>query len=196
MALFPLFFDTVNKKLVRSEVDASEVTLPPLNQEDGLEIDLTVLRRISNYAPFFSKLNIAGYSLRVSIGTAGVENAFQDTWSTKNGDTTFTGELNLATAAISALANGTAQYLEITIGNGTLYYRGQFPTKIMKSVYLAGALTEPAGDTALGKSEANRNYVRKSGRAGEGFTLMSEDGLKTVIIYLHNDGSVRMEPIT
>lgn len=196
MALFPLFWDVRNNKLVQSEADGGEVKLPDLYQEDGMELALTVLKRISSSYPFFEKITVSGYDLVVSVGTAGTVNAQKSSgWTLTNNNTTYTGNVDLATAEISALADGTEQFVELKLNNGTINYRGQFKTRIYKSVATAGALVPVAGDTALSTNQAKRLFVLKEMDPGEGIIWQSPSGRK-FLEYVDDAGAKQFTEIT
>ena len=166
--------------------------LPDIHQEDSLAIDLSVVNRI-NFAtpPYFSLVNIANYALQISIGTPGVVNASQNVWTTNGDNTVFSGVLALNTAGINALLNGASQTFEIRLLNLTNYYRGHATVRYRKSIALAGTLSVPAGDTALGKIEAAEMYMPYELPAGRGITMVSADGAQKQLLYLDNDGTPR-----
>jgi len=197
MALLDLYFDLQTKRLVFSETNGRSIALPDLYREDKFTIAFRALKRIRAIGnPIFQRVNLAGYSLTISIGSADAPLAQASSWVLYDSDTLLTGTLDLQTAGINALSDGATSLFEIKLSSGTEPYRGQFTAIIRKSVATSGALNPVVADTAIGVAEADRTYMRKSGRAGEGFTLKSEDGLQNVFCYLHNDGSVRWEPVT
>ena len=195
MALLSLFFDVTSCKLVRGLHDASVFSLPEFHQEDTLTIEVTPVKRVGwIFPPFFGYVGIGGYSLYAAIGSAGTVLASQD----EGGFTkdvayhTFTGSINLNTAGINALADGTEKTFELRLFDGTNYYRCQSLCRIRKSVALAAALATTPSDVALGAKTADALYMRKKGKPGEGVELTSEDGTKSALIWLDNDGTIRI----
>lgn len=198
MALLPIYFDTVTKGLVLSRTSGTPVSLPFLNQEDAIRIEFTAVKRIALIGTPLEVIILTGYSLTISIGSAGTILAAANPGDfTINADNTvLTGTLDLNTSGINALANGAEQTFEIKLSNATERYRGQFAVQIFKSVNLAASVQPVVNDTALGRLEALRTYMKKEGDAGEGFILTSQDGAKKSFQYLHNDGSLRSEPLS
>ncbi len=197
--LLPINFVTNQRTLAFSESDPSQVNLPRFYQEESPLIGFKALRRLTQMqAPFMEKLLLTGYSLQISIGTAGTVHAAQNAWTISADNYELQGALNLNTSGINtalAAANPSALTFEIRLFDGTNYFRGAFPVLVYKSVALAAALVPPAGDTALGALEAKRIYMKKEGEPGEGFILTSADGLRQGLCYWHNDGSWRAEGI-
>lgn len=197
MVLLPLYFDVVSKTLVFSETNPRTFRLPDLYEEDKISIEFRALKRVrETVSPFFERVTLAGWSLEISVGSAGTILANATSWSISDSNTLLTGTLDLATAGISALPSGTSKTFEIKLSTGGFPYRGQFDCTIYKSVSIASSLSPVVNDTALGVLEADRTYLRKEGRAGEGILLTSDDGLAKGLLYWHNDGSFRAEAVT
>lgn len=198
MAILSLYFDVQSKQLVFSEANPRTYRVPDLQEEDKIEIAFRALKRVrETVSPFFERLNLAAYSLEISVGSANSILANAASWTISDSNTLLTGILDLATAGISGLADGAVKTLEIKLSSGgTVTYRGQFSVTIRKSVSIAASLNPVVNDTALGVLEADRTYLRKEGRAGEGLLLTSDDGLARGLLYWHNDGSFRAEAVT
>lgn len=195
-ALLPLFFVPNTGKLVYGETSPEPFSIPDLYQEDQLRISLVALNRISQISPFFERINLNGYSLTISVGTAGTVRAQQATF-TLDATGALVGSLDLNTAAITALADGASQKFEIILTNGaTTKHRAQWPVTIRKSVSISGALVSPPADTALGRLEALRTYVLKEGASGDGVILTSPDGSKKGYLYWGDDNALHAEPIS
>lgn len=201
MASLNLFFETITKSLAGGLNLPLGLQLPALRQEESLSLSISAITQISQFtAPLYELKTLTGCSCRVSVGTAGssLAEAGPSDFTVDVTGTKFNGTLNLNTAGINALTDRqSGVYFEILIteASGATFGR-RFPVFIEKAVYLAGTLTVPAGDTALGKLEAARTFVKKEGAAGDGFILTSEDGTRKGILYWHNDGSFRAEPIS
>jgi len=196
MAFLTLFFDTVNKHLVRSETNPGQFVLPEITQEDALDIELTPLKRISYVsAPFFQRHLTSGLALEISVGTAGVKNATQATWSEINNGATFSGSVDLDTAGIGALADGASQKFEIMLTGANGKYRGIFNVVYRKSVNLSASLNPVVNDTALGRLEAARRFVPQVMAPGQSIQWTTESG-RTFLMYFSNDGVMQTPEMT
>ena len=197
MALLNLYFDLQTKRLVFSETNGRSAIIPDLYREDSFTIAFRALKRLRTIGtPLFERVNLAGYSLTISIGSADNALAQATSWTLSDSDTLMTGTLNMPTAGINALADGASSLFEIKLSSGTEAYRGQFGVVIRKSVATSGAIVSVIADVALGVAEADRTYVRHEGRPGEAIVLTSDDGLVKAILRVDNDGSCRFERIT
>jgi hypothetical protein len=202
MALVDLYLDVKTGTFVKSILDASPFNLPDRYQEDSLEINLWLYSR--DYTVYtgnlFTILPLSGYDCFVSVGDAGTVMASQATFTKVNNNQTFSGVLDLNTTLINtalSAANPTAKTFEVRVlKSGTIYHRVQKPLNIYKSVALAAAVTTPATSAALSKTEAAATYLPYELPAGRGIVLTSEDGTQKGMIYMHNDGSVRLPGIT
>lgn len=196
MALLPLYWDVVNKRFVFSETNPRHFMLPELHQEDSITIEFRALKKIREaMLPFFEVVTLSGYDLLLSVGSAASILASAGSWVPSSDNKTLSGTLDLNTAGINALADGTAQIFEVRLFDGTNYYRGQTSCTIRKSVATTGTLQAVVNDIALGKREASRTYVKKEMAAGEGILWQSASGRKW-IEYMHDDGSKRVEEVT
>lgn len=189
------YFDLLSKELAATPQGPTGLQLPPFGQEEIIPLCIGVIRRISEFdAPLFESVQIAGWTLRASIGPVGTAHVTQNTFNVVQNR--FEGTLNLNVAAINALTDQQQGiYLDLLFNSGSEPYRRRFDVRIEKAVWLAGALVAPAGDLALGVLEADRKYVKKEMAAGESILWKSADSTKLAIQYLHDDGSPRMEPI-
>lgn len=194
MALLNLYFDTQSKRLVFSETQPTPFTLPDLHQEDSPTIEFRALKRIrQSTSPFFERISLSGYDLLISVGIAGTIYASAGSWISSDGNTLLTGRLDLNTAGINSLADGTEVIFEIRLFDGVGYYRGQQTCRVRKSVATSGVLQPVVNDQALGKVEASRTYVPIQGCTG--FTMIDEvDG--TEMIVRLKGGSLLAEPIS
>jgi hypothetical protein len=197
MSFLRLVNDLSSQRFVFGYNAPEDFTLPKLKQEDILYIAYQAVTPTSDLLAPHRLLNLSGYSLTISIGTAGDPLAQQATFTPSADNFTLTGSLSLNTSGIALLDDGASTILEAQLSLGsTAIHRTQQGVKIAKAINVAGALVAPAGDTALGRIEADRLFVRQRGDVGQGFILRSEDGTKEMICYLHNDGSFRTELIT
>lgn len=196
-SLLPICFVTNRGQLAYGPGNATTLELPPLYQEDGVPIEFSAVKRLYETSPIFESIPLTGYALKISIGSAGNILATQETWSLNSAGTTLSGTLDLNTAGIAALGSPAQTVtFEIRLSGSSGFFRGQFPVTIWKSVALVSSLNPVVTDTALGRLEAARTYMRKQGAPGEGFILVSADGNKQCFEYLHNDGSRQSTPLT
>lgn len=194
MALLSLNFETQSKRLVFSETQPVQFTIPDLHQEDSPTIEFRALKRVRlNSAPFFERVSLSGYDLLISVGIAGTIYASTSTWTASDGNTLLTGRLDLNTAGISALTDGTECIFEVRLFDGTGYFRGQQTCVVKKSVATTGTLQAVVNDIALGKREASRTYVPQDGATG--FTMVDEVTGQKMIIHCVN-GMLLADPIS
>jgi len=199
MALLTLFYEATSKSLAAARNLPLGYQLPALRQEDIVSLELSILKSISEFSQTPNELvNLTGYSARVSLGTAASVLASQNTFTIDATATKLTGLLNLNTAGVNALTDRQSGiYLELLFTEPGGGISGQrFPVFIEKAVFMSGTVVAPPSDVALGRLEAQRTYVAKEGAAGEAQIFTSADGLKKIIKYAHNDGSMREEPIS
>lgn len=192
-----LFLVTNEKRFVVSVTNQAPYVLPALNTEDGIPIQLSALKRISTSPSNpFERISLQGFSLFVSVGTAGTVLASQNVWSISSDGYSLAGTVDLNTVGINALADGASVTFEARLSDGGPPWRVQQTVTIKKSVALSTAIVTPVTEAALGVLQAQRTYMRKEGLPGEGYILTSADGLKQEFNYLHNDGSHRAELIS
>lgn len=200
MALIDLYYDTTTKDLVHGLNGPGGFTLPPLRQEEGVDLSLTVLKRIKfvGSGGLYQRMNMTGHSLQLSVSdvTAVATVLAGQSYSPVDAELgKFEGVLPLNTAGINALSDGAKVYFEIRLFNGSYYVSGRrFLTTVEKAVAAAGSPQPIAGDTALGSLEASRTYVRKEMAAGEGIIWTSPSGAQW-IQFMHDDGTLHLEPI-
>src|SRR5262245_6587036 len=146
-ALLPLFLDIVNRRFVISQVNPDTFTVPTLYQEDSYPIEFVALIPTgSQYVPIYNRLNLQGYDLTVSVGSAGTLNAQASAWTTNPENTSLTGTLAMNTAGINGLADGDSQIFEVRLFDGTNYIRHQQNIVVRKSVAVTGALVPAVND--------------------------------------------------
>jgi hypothetical protein len=198
MPAIDLYLDIDTKNLLQGLNRSVPFQLPDLHQEDRYVFNVyPVKRRSYAAAPYFSYIGANGWQAKLSIGTAGVINAFVDLITLTANSNGITGSaLNLDTAAITALTDGAEQIFEVRLTDGVNPYRAQQRIKIRKSVYTSGALNPVQNDTALGSNEAKSTYVAKELGPGEGIIFNSEDGTQRRFLFLGNDGQIRWPALT
>lgn len=199
--LLPIIFDTKSSRLVFSETDSSGVILPDLYQEDGVYIAFQAVKQINRtQLPFFEKIPLSGYALRISVGVAGnpYAQATPGDFVLSSDGYVYNGNLNLNTAEVDAAFSSATFFdttLEIFLSSGSTVHRGQFSVKIRKAIHTTGALVPVATDRALGAQEADRTYVRKEAAAGD-YEVKTTPSGRRFAFYAHDDGTFRGEEIT
>lgn len=194
MALLDLYFDTARKKLVRSLTDSSDFALPEFHQEDKIALSLRACKLIDQFnVPSFEQISLAGYSMQISVGLADDVYATQSSWTLDSTNYVLSGVLDLATAEITALADGTEVKFEIILSEATpSTFRGIFPVRIRKSVVLTSSLLPVPVGNALSEEKAAVIYLPRSGIRS--FTMVDDDGV-TYLVRIVN-GDLRCEAIT
>lgn len=160
--LLPINFIVNQKILCLSETNPAKILLPAFYQEETIGIRFKALKYISHTFPFLQKLNLSGYALQISVGSAGSIKANAITWTPAENNTALEGDLALNTADINtALGSNNEIQLtfEINFKLAGLPYIAQFPITVKKRVALAAALVPVDGDSALGSLEAKRTYA-------------------------------------
>ena len=193
----PIILDVVTKRLVLSYRDATIFTLPPFQNTECIPIAFCAVKQVSIFRqPIFEKIPLAGYSLQISIGSAGTVLAAQNTFTLSSDGYALTGVLDLNTAGISGCADGANALFEIRLFEGTHLTYAQTSVTLCKSVYTTGVLVPVPTDTALGLLEARRMFPMRDGAAGDGLIFTSADGSKRIFAYCDNAGSFQTVPLT
>lgn len=203
MAQFDLYVDTYSGELVQGVANPTITQLPRLTQGDTISFRVYLLARTTTYplATPYTVVNNAALTLKMGIGpktgTAGSTLYTQQfTWAKDAQNQYFFADLPLNTAGITSLigaAETGSAFFEIE------YTQNGFPTTVLqKAVTLqaevieTGTITTPPGQTAMTVEEANALFLK---RTNSGFYLLNETtGLK-VFVYLHDDGTVHMDPV-
>lgn len=196
MALLDLYWNLTENNLVRGLLDTTPFSLPTLVQENSPTLRWNLLKRVSWYIgeSQFSRIAFSGYALNVSVGSANNPLAAQSSWTPTGDGYTVEAALNLNTAGINALtADPSQQTFEARLSDGSNFYSLSIKCSIVKAVTLASSLVPVAGDTALGKAEANLLYVKKQGIL-ELVINDSSTGIPHMIRVV--DGSLLCDPIT
>lgn len=211
MAQIDLFIDTgasnAAAALVASMTDNTPATVPQLVQGDTPTLRIWLLVRTATYpsvAPLFTLVPTSGLSLEVAIGDKkGNTTKYytqQFTWTANPSSDPalqyWTATLPLNTADITTLigANSSAistlevKYLASALPTTVL----SAPVTIQAAVIKAGALTVPAGQTAISAEEVNASFLKRTIQGA--ITLVSEDGTKSGVIYWDNDGTFHADP--
>lgn len=208
MGLLKILVNRSTGQLVKSVARPEQYVLPPLVQGDTLSIEFSLVE--DNPAlglGVVSLVNLASYSLKIGLGPqpTGDETktpiALQNTWTLDSNQTTYIGDLSLATAEVKAfLGTETAKqaWFEIEVRNSsTGFYETVYGTQItLRAHLIIGTSVVPIpGDTALGSVEAAATYVPRYGTVGGSILLISEDGLTKILLYAGNDGTFHADPV-
>jgi hypothetical protein len=204
MAQFDIFIDTNSQTVVRGFTDSTTVPLPAFVQGDTPTLRIWPLVRTVNFlgpTPY-AFLGTAGLTLQVAIGdrigNTTVYYTQQFTWVADALAQSFSAQLPLNTAAITTLLGATSQastWFEVK------YLSGGLPTTVLDAsinvqaaVIKVGAVTIPAGATAISAEEVNASCLK---RTISGVVILKNDNTgKQVAMYLSDDGTVHFDPIS
>jgi hypothetical protein len=199
---YNIYVNVTDETLGSSETSGTGGKLPPFTVGDTIPLKIAIVERTGT-APtaVFSVVDPTGYSLKVSIGVpaaTGATPAAQQTSWTVAGNY-FTGSLALNTAAIvAAVSAGTALFfeIEVSVGGGEYQTIYQSTCTVRKEVNPTSSTAPTPAEEFYTKNEANQVFVRRAMGAGDAIVWQSQDGTQRAIQYLHNDGSLRFEPLT
>ncbi len=198
MGLLPINLDVARRKFIISANNEDEFLIGQVYQEDILQIEFNAYKPTGNvYGPNrYERVSLTGYALEICLAaSAGPPLATASTFTISADGYTLSGDFYLNTAGISALSDGAALIWETNLSLAGKPHRAQQIVTYKKSACIASSLIPLPGDTALGTLSADRTYVRKQGRAGEGFVLMSADATKQIFCYCDNDGAFKADQI-
>lgn len=199
MSALNLYIDRQNKKLV--DYNGSVVSLPALFQGNVVDLKIAILDPTgSKTGARYSLVNAGSYGLRVSVGatptgTAGGPTplALQNSFTWNASDSTFSGSLELNTAAIDShigTAASAVAYFEVN-----LTLAGNRTTVLQEAITLR-AVVDEATTTAptptesyFTNNESLALFVKKVGNAGEVIVLKSPNGVYGREIGVADDGS-------
>lgn len=202
MAATPLalFFDLDGKTLVSSDTNASSYSLPAFFKGDTVPLEITLLKRTSNYpnnysgSPPFTKISVAGLGLKVALGPIGTTPTIIATsWTQDTTNNKLTGTLYIdptAAATILGSAAVASTIFEVEAYDGTYYTVFQDTCTLRAELIASGTPgPAPAGDRYLTYSEALSLFARLLGEAGQTITLTSPDGTRQRVLGVNNDGT-------
>lgn len=205
MATWDLYIDTNSGTVVTSLTNSTPVdSLPTFVQGDTPTLRVFLLIRSATY-PLnpYTIMSTAGITLQLAIGDkrGDLTNLYtqQFTWTTDSGNTYFAASLPLNTAAITALLGVNTPTAITTLE--IKYLSGSLPTTVLEipitinaAVNKPGAITVPAGQTAISAEEVKASYLQ---RTIHGPIYLVNDNIgKKVALYLGDDGTVHMDPVT
>jgi hypothetical protein len=201
MAEHNLYIDIDRGEPVLGAADTSIAALPPFVQGDTLNLRIWLLKDFSRTTSF-TTIPVAGLTLQVALGTkVGNSTLYytqQFTWtpSTDLGQPYFSALFPMNTAALDTLLGGSSSTLcwfEVKMISDAL------PVTVLSkqvtveaAVIKEGALTVPAGLTALSAEAANAMYV-KIIHTGH-FYLMNANGYG-IDMWVDTDGTLHSDPI-
>ena len=190
MAEHVLYIDCDRAKSVQGSANSGEKPLLKFVQGDTPHLKIYLLQgydRIAAYTPIPTVGITLEVALGIRIGNDSEIYAAQYTW-TPSAD--LSDPYFEATAADSALA-----YFEVK------YFRDAVPTtvlseqvKIWAAVIKADSVVPVAEPTPLSAEVANATYLARTVQGV--IRLVSEDGLKQADLYLSNDGTFHVDPVT
>jgi len=203
MAEHTLFIDCDRAAAVSSATDSTAKALPKFVQGDTMLLRVYLLQgfsRSSEYVPVPTLDLTIQAALGTRVGNATSYHTQQFTWTASEdlADPYFEAEFPMSTAAITTLlgsADSAFAYFEVK------YIRDGLPTtvlservKVWAAVIKEGGLVEAAVPTPLSVEVANALYLRRT--ISGAIRLVSEDGLKQADLYIDNDGTFHVDPVT
>ena len=195
--LLDIFVNVTERKFVRGITDATGVVFLPFVVGDKYPLAVRLLAR-SSYAAGRDPFTVIAptTSLKVTIGPRAGGAAVAETTSFTTGNNSFLGTLDLSTSEYSAaVAAGTTLDLSISVLESSNYKTVARQTLVQGLGAISSpTLTPLAGGTALSREEAAQLYLTRAGVAGEVKRWVSDDGAKSALEYLHNDGTWHCDP--
>lgn len=200
MGLLKLAIDWQNLTLVNLPGVGSITSIPGLFQSNEKPLRVTVVDPTGNLQIPYSIQDLAGYSMRVSVGDTPTGSSGGPTplalqiltWNVAG--KYFEGTLLLDTPAVDTfigVASARQAYFEVNITGGTgvrdTIYQGTFQLKAVVDE-LTGTVPNPV-NKYLTAAECLAMFTKKVGLAGETIVLKSPDGNKNRELGCNNDGS-------
>ncbi len=206
MALLKLFVDVSRKSFVLSDVNASDFQLPRLVQGDTYSVEITFVEPAPSLGiGRVTKVDCGSYSMRVGIGVTPIASTsvspvvLQTVWTWDSAALKFTGTLALNTADLNT-AMGAVSSKDLTfeielkvVASGFYETMFQGPVTILAELIEDVALVPVAGDSALGRAEANATFVKKRGLPGETFSMVNAEATWEIIFRVDENGTLRTE---
>jgi hypothetical protein len=209
MNALKLFSLVSAQRLVSGRGEMSTFTnlvLPAFTEGDSLPIEFQALSQVGGEVAEI--LPVAGYTLKIGIFTsAGVQLAYQSTWTADALNDVFTGVLNLNDAALTSALSGkvvgetinaffSIQYID-TLGRVATALpasSAQAAIKIAKAAITVGAVTVPPGEVAATLAYVSNACVLNDPGQHRPQIVYSPDGTR-FLFYPDNDGNPHFEPI-
>jgi len=203
-----LYVDTARKVLVASQISTAAVRLPAFVQGDTVSLVVQLLEPnpAGGIVAPYSIIPVSGLTLRIGIGTptaatgSASPGIFQNTFTLDTTLNTFTGTLIITASTVQTLLGSATEgqsTFEIEVSESGNYTTVFQETCTLKAELIEGTATPPAPvDSYMTANETIATFVPKNGSPGIGFTLVSADGLQTILIYCGNDGTLHADPVT
>ena len=210
-----LFNDVANNRLVEGLSSKTVVTLRDSYQGETLSFRIFPVVPIVGavVAPFFSQVSVSNILYRMAIGArAGAESllAAQPTWTAVIGPDAdglsnyLYADLNLNTTAmntaIGSLTTLDTSFFELQFSIASAPWRVgyQAPFRITATVMdVSGAISLPMPAANYPTWEqVGAAFVRRVGWAGENFSMISQDGSKSGLVYWGDDGAFHSDAIS
>lgn len=152
----------------------------------------------------YSLVSVSGLSLVAAVldPSDGTVLATNSTWTEDTSNNTLTGKLDLDTSEMSTFVGSNKSVLvdiefrfsNSTLGEKTVSAKGSGTSgaqTIWKQFNVTGSPTPVPNETFLTEAASKALFVNKTGLAGEGFTLKSPDGTKTILVYCDDNGTLK-----
>ena len=207
MGLLKLYVDVQNNRLVTSTRNPSPFSLPNFVQGDVIPIELYLVEpNVSGgLSTPLSLITSPSYTIKVGIVTVhpstptahAVVTLTADPSLASNGK--YTGSLSMGAAITTLLGSATSvtSTFEIEVTSaGDVRTPIQVSCTVKAQGIASGTPDTPSPDVYPTWTEANNAFVKRTGKSGDGFTLKSPDGTKTILVYCADDGTLHADPVT
>ena len=206
MGLLKLYVDVQNNRLVVSTRNPSPFSLPSFVQGDVIPLELYLVEpNVSGGLSDPLSLILTQYTVKVGIVTPHATTPVASALVTLSADASFatngkyTGSLSMGAGITTLLGSSTSVSstfeIELTL-SGDVRTAVQMGCTVKAQGISSSTPDTPAPDGYPTWNEANSSFVKRTGGAGEGFTLKSPDGTKTGFIWWGDDGTFHADPIT
>lgn len=216
MANFNLYVDIAANALVTSDSDSTAAPLPPLVQGDTPTLNIYLLAKnplaFQSGQSLYTIINNAGLTLHVVIGEKVGNNTdlytSQYVWTPDAQNKFFSATLPLNTAAITTLIGGAAQSPAPgpTYGGPVTfevkYLQAGVPSTVLEVPCIIAAAVDkgagvgpvPPGQTPASVEYVNATFLTR--RIQGQIILVSADGTKQAALYVDNDGTAHLDPLS
>lgn len=193
-----LFVNWLTKLLQVSDSNGGVVTLPEFNKYENVPFEIVIVEPDTSAIgpPRWARIDISNLSLGVAINDTYDDAsplAYQNTFTKDEESNTFTGSLNLNTAALNAWlgsSDSKTGYFEVELqessDNTSKIY--QVAVLVKNSVLQVGATVPSPTDEYYTKAQADQQFVKPVGVAGAQITLTSPGNIYQRILGVTDDG--------
>lgn len=192
-----LFVHQTKKVLQFSDENGGVVTLPAFNKYEQVPFEIVIVEDDTSAVgpPGFARLDVSNLSLSVALNDTlddATPLAYQPTFTKDEEHNTFTGSLNLNTAALNAWlgsSDSKTAYFEIEYQeSSTVVKIYSVAVTVKNSVIIVGATVPSPVDEYYTKAQADQQFVRPVGPAGQQITITSPGNVYQRILGVTDEG--------